>query len=255
MSPDKFDLFMALHRDLPRQGPGEADVTREALARIPDLPQRPRIVDLGCGPGAQTLHLLEAVEGSTVVAVDLMPQMLEELRARAAAAHLSDRLTLVLADMGAPPREEVPPASFHLVWSESAAYAIGFERALRTWRHLLLPGGFIAVSELAWLIPPDEAPEAARTFWATEYPAMRSRAENNAVFESAGFELASSFVLPPSAWDAYYRPLEARLEGFAETYADTPLALEVVEDTRKEIDVRRRYGESFGYVFHVGRMR
>ncbi|MEO1230403.1 MAG: class I SAM-dependent methyltransferase [Myxococcota bacterium] len=254
MEPAVFEHFLELHRDLPRQGPGGRAHTLAALAAVPDLPDRPRIVDLGCGPGAHTLDLLQAVAGSTAMAVDLLPQMLEELRSRAAAAGLETRVTPVQGDIGALP-PEVHPASFHLVWSEGAAYSIGFDRALSQWRHLLLPGGFIAVSELAWLQDPAEAPDAARAFWREDYPAMRTIEENEAAFETAGYELSSSLVLPASAWDAYYRPLEARLETFENKYRKEESALVVARATRREIAMFREHGHAYSYVFHVGRMR
>ncbi|HEX8823356.1 MAG TPA: class I SAM-dependent methyltransferase, partial [Archangium sp.] len=52
------DAFFLLHTDLPREGPGSDDCTREALRRLrPWLPASPRVLDLGCGPGKQTLVL------------------------------------------------------------------------------------------------------------------------------------------------------------------------------------------------------
>jgi hypothetical protein len=47
--------FFFRHRDLPREGPGTDECTQEALRLLPPLPPQPRVLDLGCGPGAQTL--------------------------------------------------------------------------------------------------------------------------------------------------------------------------------------------------------
>jgi len=53
------------------------------------------VIDVGCGPGYFTLPLAETV-GPTgrVVAVDLQPAMLEQVRVRAARAGLADRVEL-----------------------------------------------------------------------------------------------------------------------------------------------------------------
>jgi SAM-dependent methyltransferase len=254
MNEDALERLLHLHRGLPRAAPGGQAHTLAALERIPDLPRRPRIVDLGCGPGGQTLDLLRAIEGSTVVAVDLLPEMLAELEARATRAGLRDRVTLVRGDMAEPP-PEVHPASFHLAWSEGAAYAMGFDAALRAWRHLLLPGGFIAVSELAWTVPVADRPALARDFFAEEHPGMRGDDENRAAFEACGFELLGALVLPDSAWDAYYRPLSERLPAFEAERAGDPLALDLARRTRREMEVFEAHGHSYGYVFYVARMR
>jgi SAM-dependent methyltransferase len=245
--------FMELHRDLPRQAPGGAEFTRRALELVGELPARPRIVDFGCGPGAHTLDLLEALPDSEVVALDLLPALLDELRDRAGARGVRDRLTVLEGDMAAPP-PQVQSGGFDLVWSEGAAYSIGFDAALEAWRGLLVPGGGIAVSELTWTAPAAAIPEAARAFWAEEYPAMRADAANRAAFAARGYALTGSFALPASAWWApYYTPLRDRLPAFEAAHAGDPAARAVAEETRREIENFERYGDTFAYVFYVGR--
>ncbi len=76
------------------------------------LPERPRILDLGCGPGAQTLELAGLCQGR-IVAVDNHEPFLEQLRPRAAQLGLADRVEARLGDMGSLPFE---PGSFDLIW-------------------------------------------------------------------------------------------------------------------------------------------
>jgi len=249
------DRFLDLHRGLPRQAPGGREHTLRALALVPDLPLRPRIADLGCGPGAQSLDLLDAVEGATVVAIDILPAMLDELAERARARGLQSRLTLVEGDLAHLP-PTIPPASFHLVWSEAAAYNLGFDAALASWRHLLLPGGFLAISELAWRVPEPRIPSEARAFFEHAYPAMRDDAANRTAFEACGYELAGCFVLPADAWwKPYYTPLRERLPEFETAHADDDVARAIAKSTRTEIEIFEKYGDAFGYVFYVARMR
>jgi len=43
-----FEVF----EGVPRGGPGDPESTRRALVMMTDLPAHPRVLDLGCGPGA-----------------------------------------------------------------------------------------------------------------------------------------------------------------------------------------------------------
>ena len=74
------ELFWRLHERLPNQGPGSDETTRRALAA--PIRETPRVLDMGCGPGRQTL-MLAADLGGKVTALDLIPQFLEEGSRRA----------------------------------------------------------------------------------------------------------------------------------------------------------------------------
>jgi SAM-dependent methyltransferase len=55
--------------------------SREAL-RLAELPPAPRLADVACGPG--TLSILAALEGASVKALDVAPDMLAQFRRRVA---------------------------------------------------------------------------------------------------------------------------------------------------------------------------
>lgn len=187
--------------------------------------------------------------------MDSSAVLLDELQTRAQAANLEDRVTAVEGDMANLP-DSVPRAYYHLVWSEAAAYSMGFDAALRAWRHLLVPGGFIGISELSWLSDPADADAEARAFWVDEYPAMRSDAANQTAFEACGYELAGQFILPATDWwDSYYEPLLDRLSAFEVAHASDETAQAVSRATRREIEVFRNHSNDYGYVFYIGRMR
>lgn len=48
---------------LPRQGPGDRESTRKAFRMVEGLPQKPEILDLGCGTGKQALDLASLTTG------------------------------------------------------------------------------------------------------------------------------------------------------------------------------------------------
>jgi SAM-dependent methyltransferase len=240
-----FAAFQQLHRGLPRQGPGSAETTRRAFAALGGLPPRPRIVDVGCGPGAQTLELARLGNGP-IVAVDLQQPFLDELRERAAAAGVSDRIEVVRADMN---RLAFEPGSLDLLWSEGAIYIMGFEHGLRAWRPLLCDGGQMAVTEATWLR--SDPPEELRRFWQESYPGMNGVEANLAVARGAGYQVLGSFALPERCWWEYYEPIAARLEGWLERSPGDEGVRAVVEAERREIDLYRRYSSYYGYVFYL----
>jgi ubiquinone/menaquinone biosynthesis C-methylase UbiE len=104
-------LFWQLHSGLPREGPGSDASTRRALRCVAGLlSDSPRILDIGCGSGMQTLVLAAETRGF-VTAIDRHQPFLDELNRRAARAGLADRITTVRASMDT---LDFPDASFDL---------------------------------------------------------------------------------------------------------------------------------------------
>ncbi len=250
MSERFLELFFEAHHGLPRQGPGSRESTRRALAMVPDLPECPRILDLGCGPGRQSLDLAE-LTGGTVTAVDIHEPFLDQLRAEAQVRGLAGRVAILNRDMA---QTGLPPACFDLLWSEGALYTIGLGNALCAIRPLLRPGGCLAFTELAWLS--DERPQEAARFWAEGYPEMLDIPGNLALLESAGYEPLGHFILPAEDWwREYYAPLEANLPAFERKHAGEAEAMQVAALERAEMDLHRGFHETYGYVFHVARRK
>jgi SAM-dependent methyltransferase len=242
------EALFRLFEGLPRQGPGSDDCTREALRRLGELPAAPRVLDLGCGSGRSALVLAEALRAK-VIAVDNHQLFLDQLRTAARERGLEELIEARCADMATP---GVPAGSVDLLWSEGAVYFLGFEAGLRLWRPLLTPGGCLAASECSWLRA--DPPAEAAAYFREGYPGMAGIEENIARARAAGFEVIDHFTLPPDAWwDEYYTPLEQRMARLAPA-ADPELAA-VIDETRREIELYRRYGASYGYVFYLLRQR
>jgi SAM-dependent methyltransferase len=236
--------LIELHRGLDRLGPGDEAFSRRILAGLPTLPDRPRIADLGCGAGAGAL-LLAAWFDAPVRAVDLSRAFLDRLEERARAQGLAHLVTAIEADMGA---LDWPSGSIELLWSEGAAYTLGFEHALRTWAPLLAPGGIAVISELNWFT--EEPPAPVRSYWTQAYPDIGSEAENMARAVGAGLEVLGVDRLPTEAWWAnYYGPLQRRMASVAE-HADQPMQ-DVIAEMELEMSMLRRYGDAYGYTFYI----
>ena len=242
-------VFFEAFRDLPRLGPGSRRTSLRALDLAGPLPQAPQILEVGCGEGTVAILLAEAT-GGTVTALDLYPHLLETLRTRARDRGLGDRIRPVQGDMADLP---FPDRSFDLLWCEGAAYILGVDRALREWRRVLRAGGRIALSDAVWTqaIPPEEA----KAFWDREYPGMRTREELLDLFQSSGYTDLAAFDQPDEDWwEDFYAPLEARLSSLREKYREEPEALGVLADIQWEIDLRRRWPGTYGYVFVTGQV-
>ena len=242
-------MFYDVQSGLPRQGPGDEQSTRTALALCTGLPAKPLVLDIGCGPGAQTIVLAQALPDASITAIDNHLPYLEELESRAHAAGLEGRIVTEQHDMGALPYE---PASFDLIWAEGSAYSIGIANALSAWQPLLKPGAYLAFTELVWLAssPPAEAVE----FFDNEYPAMTTSQAIAGLIVEHGYELSGRFTLPDSAWwDDYYTPLSEKFPRLIEKYAGDEAGLAVVEMAQEEQRIRRDFGSSYGYEFFVAR--
>lgn len=240
------DIFFDIHKDLPREGPGDSASTLRAFSLLKDLPPSPPILDIGCGPGMQTLDLARATDGK-IIAVDTHQPFLDQLQQRAQAEGLAGRISMLNQSMFA---LEFEKQSFDLLWSEGAIYIIGFETGLRAWRPLIKPGGYVAVTEISWLKP--NPPEEVYSYWTAEYPGMRGVAENLKSVRAAGYRVIDHFTLPPSSWwTDYYTPIEARLPGLREKYQGNAEAKEWLDATQKECDIYRKYSDWYGYVFYV----
>ncbi len=240
------DLFFEIHHDLPREAPGSDACTARALSMTLPLPRDPHILDIGCGPGAQTLVLAKQT-GGHVTAIDTHQPFLDDLKRRAERAHLASRIHPQHGDMTA---LEIGEASFDLIWSEGAIYIMGFREGLQAWRRFLKPGGALAVTEAAWLV--DDPPDEARRFWQAAYPAMKHVEENIAILQEAGYSHVGHFTLPESAWwDDYYTPVEHRIAALRKQYQDDAEALAILDEEQREIDLYRKFSPSYGYVFYI----
>ncbi|HEV3409625.1 MAG TPA: class I SAM-dependent methyltransferase [Chthoniobacterales bacterium] len=239
-APDPIDaLFAEMHK----LGPGSDADTQRVLRFLPKE-QFGVVVDAGCGAGRQTIALAKALR-TTIHAVDSHEPFLRHLQQRAEQTGVAHLIQTHFMDM-----KDIPSVfpEIDLLWSEGAAYNIGFSAALETWATAIAPGGFAVVSELCWLR--DDPPDAVREFFAAGYPQMRSVEENIATAERAGYKVCDVYTLPADAWrEDYYDVLEPRARSLVDD--PDPAIRELAAGTLAEIEIFARAEGSYGYVFFV----
>ena len=247
MSMDKFwSYFYEIYETIPRQGPGDRESTERALHLLPPLTPSRRILDIGCGSGAQTIDLAQTTEAQ-IVAVDNHPPFVSRLARRAAEVGLGEQIAAQVGDMN---DLQFPDGSFDVIWSEGSIFIIGFAKGLSAWRRLLAPGGYMVVSEFCWFHndPPGELQELFLDGCSDvgDVEARRKAVADN------GYRLLGDFVLSEKGWwENYYVPLGKCLERFRNLHAGEPEALDVASRSQHEIDLYRKHVGAFGYVFFV----
>lgn len=241
------NIFFQIHQGIPREGPGDSESTKKAFLKLVDLPSHPQILDIGCGPGFQTLDLAKLTNG-TIIAIDNHSIYIDELKQKIQQPGLSAKIEVMAADMF---NLDFPDEIFDVIWSEGSIYIIGFANGLKQWKKLLKPKGYIVASEITWLKP--NAPQELADFWNTGYPAMQDIVGNCQILQDNEYKIIDYFVIPESGWwDHYYQPLEEKLQLFQQNYPDDLAVLEVINVVQQEINFYRQYSEYYGYVFYIG---
>src|SRR5436190_20037813 len=239
-APNPVDLLFA---DMDKLSPGDDSLTLHVLRSLPQHSFEV-VVDAGCGAGRQTMVLASEL-GTPVHAVDSYQPFLNHLGQRAKEEGIAQLVQMHCMDMKDIPR--VFP-SIDLLWSEGAAYNIGFANALTTWAKGIKPEGFAVVSELCWLS--EKIPDAVKEFFRSGYAEMQSVPQHIATAEEAGYKIFNIHTLSQEAWvKDYYDVLEPRAKALL-NHPDIAVRNFAV-DTLKEIETFKISQDSYGYVFYV----
>jgi ubiquinone/menaquinone biosynthesis C-methylase UbiE len=244
------EYFYELFRGLPRGGPGDNDSTRKAYGYLKNIPSEPQILDIGCGPGMQTLELAKLSNG-TIIALDNYQPFLDILMKNAIRNGVEKRIIPKNQSML---EMDFKNNSFDVIWSEGALYFMGFQNGLKQCHQLLKKNGYLAVTQAVFLQP--SIPKPLQQFWDKEYPDIKDVKTNIAFTQQEGFELLAHFTLPKSSWiDTYYSPMEKRINELKKKYSDNTIALQVFAECEKEIKIYQTYSDYFGYEFFIMQKR
>jgi len=164
--------------------PGGPEEVRRVLEGV-DLRGR-RVLDIGCGLGAIDVLLVREHGASSVLGVDLEPELVRRARERFAAEGLSARIEACMVQPGPLP---LPDASVDVAFSKDSLVQIPDKRAIFTdLARVLRPGGMLVMSD--WLRGGEGAysPELLEFFRLEGITYnMASFAQSRAALSEAGF--------------------------------------------------------------------
>ena len=209
-----------------------------------------KILDIGCGTGAQTITLAKNT-AAQITAVDMLPQFLEKLMKKAKEENLLNRITAkeMLMDQLA-----FDERSFDVIWSEGAIYNIGFEKGLSMWKKYLKDDGYLVVSEISWLT--DTRPEEVEQYWVNVYPEMDTVENKLSVIEKCGYTSVAHFPLDDKCWiDHYYQPLLENADAFLKKYDYADEVKQFLEAGENEADMYNRFKDYYSYVFYIAKKK
>ena len=236
------EAFFTVHRDLPREGPGLPEDVLWAL-EVAETPERARICDAACGPGADTVTLATARPAARIDACDTHAPFVAA--ARAATRDFGDRVRVDCRDY----RELA--GEYDLIWCAGAAYFAGYAALLNLWRPHLAARGAVAFSEPVWL---GSAPSTrARAFWA-DYPAIEDIASVRARLSGEGWDVIDHRPVIGAAWEAYYAPMAARVAELRAGPVDADLDA-ALSEAEREIALWQAARDEIAYGLFVVRPR
>ncbi|MCU0821275.1 MAG: class I SAM-dependent methyltransferase [Spirochaetes bacterium] len=119
---EDMEYFFELYDKLPRGGPGDNRSTKHAFQFMTELPEKPLILDIACGPGMQTLELASLSRGF-IAAIDNHQPFLNALSKSAREKGLGKNSTAIYMSML---EMNFQRETFDAIWSEGALYFMGF---------------------------------------------------------------------------------------------------------------------------------
>lgn len=131
---------------------GSLKATDEML-ELAQIKAGDHILDVGVGVGKTPPYIIKKY-GVTVAGIDITPRMIERSIQVAKQTGIADKTEYKVADAQDIP---YPDETFDIVMVESVcAFIPDLPRAMREFKRVLKPGGYLAMNESTWINAPDE---------------------------------------------------------------------------------------------------
>ncbi len=234
--------FYLAYNDLDRLSPGSEDTTLKAIDKIGiDDNGMLNILDIGCGVGSSTILLANYFKNAEVEAIDLFKHYLEVLHEKISKNDLVSRVFAHKMDMN---DLDFANEDFDIVFAEASAEIIGFKRALKEWKRLLKPEGYLIISDVSWIQKPSSN---SVKFWKNIYDEVDSIENKIRQIKNEGYEFIDYVIVPKEDWNSYYNKLEKNLNKLSGDKS----AKDFVGQIKKEINHYRQNSDDYSYVFYI----
>lgn len=241
MDKEMMEFFFKIHNGDFRGGPG-SDLSTERAYNIAKefLGKSISVLDIGAGSGFQTKVLKSLVDGN-IAAMDTGEIYLEKIKKEVGVKTVNCSMDNLDSSFS--------HNSFDLIWSEGAIYIMGFEKGLRHWKPFLKQRGIIGVSHISWI--QDNPPKEILEYWEEEYPQIATLDENKKIIGETGYEIKDYFIVPSTDWiENYYDDVGDRLKELEKEGLSEKEKI-VMDILWKEIEMYKKYGNYYGYVFFI----
>ena len=249
MEEEYLKLLIDLHKGGKRQGPG-GEKESNKMIELAGLTRKEnlKIADIGCGTGIASVFLANQLNAN-ITAVDFLPEFIAILEQTSKSEGLSGNIKTIACSMDSLPFDD---EEYDVLWSEGAIYNIGFEKGVNEWKRFLKQDGLLILSEITWLT--ENRPAKIQNHWDSEYPEIDTASAKIKVLEKAGYSPVAYFVLPENCWlDNYYQPLQNRFASFLAQNNNSESAKAIIEESKTEIELYKRYKEFFSYGVYIAR--
>lgn len=234
--------FYQAYKDLDRLSPGSEDTTLKAIDKIDiNINDELNILDIACGVGSSTILLANYFKNAEIEAFDLFKHYIGELNDKITKNNLEDRVFAGVGDMNDP---DFANEEFDIVFCESSVEIMGFKKALKEWKRLLKPDGYMVISDVSWISKPSR--ESIK-FWKDIYGEVDTIENKIMQIENEGYEFIDYVTVPEDEWFSYHQKLEKNLNSLNGDKS----AKDFVKQLKKEMDYYRNHKEDYSYVFYI----
>lgn len=231
--------FETIFSELSYLGPSSEQDTLRALTHFKLT--KGALLDIGCGKGASALTLANNSQ-FTITALDNDEHNLKFIDQQAKYLAIENAPKTLCASMTHMPFSS---QTFDVLWCEGSAYIMGIEQALKEWRDLMKPNGYLVFSDLIWLT--DTPQHDVTQYWKSAYPAMTTLSQMIKTIKKSGYTLIDSFTLSEQAWQNYLTPLEQRIKSLSKALTDS----KALNDLNQEIEMHKKYLGQYGYKMFI----
>ena len=176
--------------------------TQRAYRLLPSLEQ-PRILDIGCGLGQQTMELARLSRGE-VAGIDIDHSAVSKLQQRIDQANVGDRIKVFHVSLF---DNKFDDDCFDIIWEEGVLHLLDASKSFAECRRLLKPNGYLVMHEtILWF---ESCQKTLQYF---------------------GFKLMDEHILPKHFWWTNYgAPLEERIRAYRSVHGDASDSKKIAE--------------------------